>query len=322
MNDDRIVQTGVVVDPAEFLGDLPCAAIDGAPQSYVATVVELETVPERKLGPSAPVSCGTPVAFHDIVGGKRYGAEISVFDVPANQASGATPAWTTTCGLSGAGAADIVAGRQTRIRGCEPLRGAGVGTTSVVVDATSAAGALGCASSGGQIGDIKIVPVDPASAMLPTVTIACGQPPVVYGSDIVPGQLYSFRLEAVGADANATAYGARCTTVAREGLGVPATCTLFVETGSLAFPIPDVVAEAGLVCGDSISRAEVGALGGETSVPPTTVPCDAPAFASSLPPGTYSGSIALFAGQTLAASFTCSGQVLPGVTTELSCIPN
>lgn len=322
VDDNRFVQTGVVVDPAEFLGDLPCADIDGAPKSYVATVVELadETEGERRLGPANPVSCGTPVAFLDIRGGKRYGAEISVFDVPADQAAGQTPAWTTTCGLTGAGAAEIVAGRQTRIRGCSPIAGPGTATTSVVVDATSAAGSLGCASDGGQIGDIKIVPVEPADASLPTVTIACGQPPVVYGADIVPGALYSFRLEGTGADESL--YGARCTTVAREGLGIVASCTLFVETGSLAFPVPAVAEDAGLVCGESISRARIGATGGDVSVPGASVPCDAPAFASSLPPGTYSGSIGLYAGPDLVASYSCAGEVLPGVTTELTCIPN
>ena len=322
VDDNRVVQTGVVVDPAEFLGDLPCADIDGAPKSYVATVVELadENGEERRLGPANPVSCGTPVVFLDIRGGRRYGAEISVFDVPADQAAGQTPSWTTTCGLTGAGAADIAAGRQTRIRGCEPITGPGTATTSVVVDASSAAGSLGCASDGGEIADIQIIPVEPADTTLPSVTIACGQPPVVYGADIVPGELYSFRLEGSGEDGSL--YGARCTTVAREGLGIVASCTLFVETGSLAFPIPSVAEGAGLVCGESISRARIGATGAEVSVPAASVPCDAPAIASSLPPGTYSGSIGFYAGAELVASFSCAGEVLPGVTTELGCIPN
>jgi hypothetical protein len=319
VDDDRIVQTGVVVDPAEFLGDLPCAQIDGAPKSYIATVVEIET--QRRLGPANPVSCGTPVVFHDIVGGQRYGAEIAVFDRPADAVTvGEAGTWTATCGLSGAGAAEIVAGRQARIRGCTPIEGPGKATTSIVVDATSAAGALGCGADGGLIGDISIIPIEPVSAMLPTVTIACGQPAVVYSTDIEPGALYAFRLEATASDGKV--YGARCTTVAREGLGVPASCTLLIETGSLAFPVPDVVEDAGFVCGDAVSRATVSAVGGDVAVPTTNVDCDSPAIASSLPTGTYSGTIGLYAGPDLLTSYTCAGEVLPGITTELVCIPN
>jgi hypothetical protein len=321
VDDRRVVQTGVVVDPAEFLGDLPCADIEGAPKSYVATVVELadETGPERLLGPAAPVSCGTPVVFNDIRGGRRYGAQISVFDVASDQAAGATAAWTTTCGLTGAGAADIVAGRQTRIRGCTAIEGAGTGTTSITVDASSAVGALGCTADGGTIGDIQIVPVEPAASGLPVVTVACGQEPVVYGAAIEAGVRYAFRLEAESSDGGTL--GAQCSAVARDGLGVPATCTLLLETGSLSFPIPDLVEEAGFVCGESISRATVSAVGGEVTVPSASVPCNAAAFASSLPPGAYSGTIALYAGPDLAASFTCAGEVVPGVTTVLTCIP-
>jgi len=324
VDDRRIVETGVVVDPAQFLGDLPCADIEGAPKSYVATVVELadETQPERLLGPSAPVSCGTPVVFTDIRGGREYGAQVSVFDVPADQAAGATPAWTTTCGLggAGAGAAEIVAGRQTRIRGCTAIEGAGTGTTSITVDASSAVGALGCAADGGTIGQIQIVPIEPAASGLPTVTLACGQAPVVYGAAIEPGVKYTFRLEAESTDGSTL--GAQCSAVARDGLGVPATCTLLLETGSLSFPIPDLVEEAGFVCGESVSRATVSAIGADVNVPSASVPCSADAFASSLPPGAYSGAIALYAGPDLAASFTCAGEVVPGITTVLSCIPN
>lgn len=322
VDDRRIVQTGVVVDPAEFLGDLPCADVEGAPKAYVATVVELadETQPERLLGPSEPVSCGTPIVFTDIRGGRRYGARISVFDVAADQAKGATPAWTTECGLTGAGSAEIFAGRQTRIRGCTAIEGAGTGTTSIVVDANEAVGALGCAADGGAIGEIQIVPVEPLASGLPTVTVACGQAPIVYGTAIEPGVKYAFRLEAESADGGTL--GAQCSAVARAGLGVPATCTLLLDTGSLSFPIPALVEEAGFVCGDSVSRATVSAVGADLTVPSASVPCNADAFASSLPPGAYSGTIALYAGPDLAASFTCAGEVVPGVTTVLSCIPN
>lgn len=323
VDDDRVVQTGVVVDPAEFLGDLPCADIDGAPKSYIATVIPVsdQMNPSAVLGPAAPVSCGTPVVFTEIVGGETYGARISVFDVPADQAANAAPAWTTTCGLSGAGAADVVAGKQTRIRGCTALQGAGTATTSIVVDATTAVGSLGCASAtDGTIGDILITPVEPAGSGLPSVTIACGQPAVVFGAAIEPGVKYTFVLEAEST--SGAILGAQCSAVARDGLGVPATCNLLLETGSLSFPIPDLAQAAGFTCGESISRATVAALGADVSVPTTSVPCDAPAFASSLPPGAYSGSVGLYAGPDLAATFTCAGEVVPGVTTELSCIPN
>ncbi len=319
VDDDDLVQTAVVVDPAELLGTVPCAAIQGAARSYVATLVDVDT--GERVGPSSPVTCGAPLAFHAVEVTHRYGAEVSVFDVPAEQAGG-TPRWSTTCGLSGAGAAEVVVGRQTRVRGCTPLAGPGAATTSVAVDATAAAAELGCVASGGLVDAIDIVPVEPAGVALPPVTIGCGQPAVLYGTDIEPSVLYAFRLEARRAGSATADFGARCTAVARDGLAVEASCALLVETGTLRFPIPDLTEAAGLSCGSSVSRATISGFGADATIPTTSVPCDGPASASSLPPGAYASTVGLYAGPELRASFSCAGSVLPGVVTEPTCIAN
>jgi hypothetical protein len=309
----RTVQTAVVIDPADFLGDVPCADVDGAARSYVATAIDLET--QGRIGPSSPVSCGTPIAFHAIEIDHRYGAEVSVFDAPPEAANLSAPTWTTTCGLSGSGAASVIPGRLTRIRGCTPLAGPGTATTSISVDASAVAGTVGCASTGGPIETIRVVPAD---ASLPPVTLACGQPAVVYGADIVPGETYAFQLE--GADAAGDVrWGAGCTAVAREGLSIPATCEDLTEEGDLEFPIPLAAAALGVTCGVEVTRAKVALPIGAETVPATVVGCDAPAFARGLLPGPYLGTIDFYAGAELYAAFSCTGEVLPGASSLLVC---
>ena len=70
--DDRVVQTAVVVDPVDFLGNVRCGAFPGAAQSYIATLVDIES--GERIGPAAATSCTRPLAFHAIELDRRYGA--------------------------------------------------------------------------------------------------------------------------------------------------------------------------------------------------------------------------------------------------------
>ncbi|MBL8743248.1 MAG: hypothetical protein JNK04_19190, partial [Myxococcales bacterium] len=100
--------TAVVVDPAEFLGSFPCGDFEGAPRSYRATVTALaqpatedaEAREEKVIGVSERLDCATPVAFTEVEAGRRYVADIEVFDVPLD-ADEPEPAWTTSCGREG-----------------------------------------------------------------------------------------------------------------------------------------------------------------------------------------------------------------------------
>ncbi len=311
----REVPTAVIVDPAEFLGELPCADLEGAPRSFRATLVDLDSDPPMKsVGPSTRASCGAQVYFDQIELEHRYMANIEVYDVRADETAG-SPAWFTTCAADGAGAAVPELNRHVTVRGCIPLTGPGSATTSVEVDPSSALGSLACEADGGTIGDLEVTPIEPVDSGLPTVTLACGASPVTYGAGVTAGTVYRFRVTA------GDAYATTCTAVARPGLVVPASCEALTDVGAATFPIDALVESAGLTCGTDVVRARVALAAGPTLIDPRVVPCSAPATVSGILPGSYVGSVALEAGGNVIQSFACTGQVAPASTTELVCTP-
>ena len=84
--------TSIVVDPAEFLGDVPCfptfgeaSVPSGAMRRYVATLISVEAGgaldAEVALPSSPPTRCSDPVSFQRVVDGTAYVAEIDGYDV-------------------------------------------------------------------------------------------------------------------------------------------------------------------------------------------------------------------------------------------------
>lgn len=119
-SDDDIppTPTQLVVDPAEFLGAVPCTATvgaaetEGALSTYQATLVDVtEGLNEPFVLPSSEVvSCGSAVSFHFVEPGHTYIAQISGFsrsDVQAlspgvsivvdDEGRSVAPRWSTTC---------------------------------------------------------------------------------------------------------------------------------------------------------------------------------------------------------------------------------
>lgn len=327
-DDDDSIVTSVVVDPVEFLGSLPCADVEGAPRSYTAELIKLEfddngeIEPEESLGVSRRVNCATPVAFTEVTAGRRYGAKISVYDVDVEDDADA-PAWTTTCGIDdeGEGAAQARLTRQVTVYGCDPITGNGTAETSISIDASSTATELGCTGDeGGLVFTIDVEPIEPADTELPTVTVACGDDPIVFsGDDIVPEERYTFRLTATDFPLEQT-WGATCTVVAREGFGVPATCTPLTDRGSLTFPIVDIVDDASLECGEDVKTARVALLAGPATLDASVVDCDADATFEGVPQGSYIGKVELLDGSEVVKTYTCTGAIQPASDTSLTCV--
>jgi hypothetical protein len=323
-DDTDTITTSVVVDPELFLGALECGALEGGPRSYLATVLRLpnedDTVTEPEIvGQSGRVSCAVPLAFTNVETGERYAATIEVFDTPAGEPAGA-PQWTTSCALDGDGAAEARTLQQVTIRGCDALTGPSGGETALLIDATAAAGALGCADDEGVLGDITITPTGPEDTTLPEVTRACGQGPMRYAGDFVePGVTYTFRLEASDS-ALEQRWATTCEATAIEGFGVQASCGLMTSLGAAVFPIAELVEEATETCGESLTRARVALVAGPETLSPTLVGCDDDATIDGLPAGSYLGSLELLDGADVVAAFSCSGTVEPAASTPLVCV--
>ncbi|MFO0548784.1 MAG: hypothetical protein U0271_10375 [Polyangiaceae bacterium] len=169
-----VVTTAIIVDPAEFLGDLPCADIDGAPRSYRATVYDIED--NTVIGVSEPTSCGAKIAFSNVETAHFYAADIEVFDAPAED-SPTSAAWTTTCGKNG-GAGRAQVQEQVTIRGCEPISAPGTATTAITVDLGSTLGQLACTADGGDVAELTVTPTAPELALLRSPAPAAGLPSI------------------------------------------------------------------------------------------------------------------------------------------------
>lgn len=81
--------TLVAVDPVDFLERDGCAAGEGAPRSYVATLTELTAAAdagaqppaqEQRLLSSGPIDCHRGVGFSFVTPYARYVAEIQTYD--------------------------------------------------------------------------------------------------------------------------------------------------------------------------------------------------------------------------------------------------
>jgi hypothetical protein len=312
---DEDVRTAVVVDPLEFLGELPCVDALGAPRSYRATLVEIDSLEER--GRSSVESCDRSIAFEGVDVGGRYGARIEVFDEPASTAS--SPSWLTSCGLDGSGAAFVRDRERSVVRGCAVLTGPGTAQTGIAVDATRVARADGgCTDDGGEIDSLSVVVVEPTDTLLPAITLSCGQAAAVYGADIVPGQHYTFELVARDEGGEAVG-GARCAAVARAGIVVAASCSALSSAAALELPIPDVLADAGLECGAEVDEASVALVAGATLTEPERVPCSGSVVLSPVEPGPYIASVRLLGPDGELAGATCTATAEPGLTHPMVC---
>lgn len=319
--DTSTTTTSVVVDPAEFLGSLPCGDVEGAPKSYSAVITDLTD--DVVLAESGRVSCHTPLAFTNVTAAHRYSAEIQVFDVEPE--ASAEPFWTTSCGADGDGAALARSLQQVTIRGCDVLTGPGSAETSITIDTTRTIGALGCTDSGGVVFSVDVIPVEPEGSELPIVTQACGQDPLVYsGSEVEPDERYTFRLEATDL-ALEQRWATTCSVTPREGFVLAASCGTLTDLGTLTFPLLELLDEAALSCdasaqdGERATRARI-TLVGPDDVDATFVDCTRDVEIGAIKQGSYVGTIELFDESVVVATFSCTGTLDPATESALVCV--
>jgi hypothetical protein len=317
------VTTSVVVDPVQFLGDLPCAPIAGAPRSYVATLVDLED--GSLVGPSPRLGCERGVAFEKVTAGHRYGATIEVYDVPAEDEG--APRWTLACADDGVGAAEVVSDRAVVVEGCDRLDGPGTATTAIVVDPVAALAPATCEADGGAIARVRIEMLDVLDGDA-RVDLACGEGPVTFRTPLTPNATTSFYVAGRGGDdldEDPPAWGTICSAIVRDGLEMPATCNPATTKGSIATPVLDVLAEAGRSCDEGATDAQLAvdavrlrALASEFAT--TTLGCGDDVVTAGLARGPIAYELEALEGGAVVASWRCDATVWPATTTAAACV--
>jgi hypothetical protein len=125
--------TAISLQPAQFLGDVPCLDAPGALRRYVATLIDVSHYGEAGPPPGdfvipsvGPVPCHQGVEFHRIEEGHQYVAEIEGYDrkdivalqvgsrIMVDSATGAvvSPRWTASCGRGVEGEGGSISGAE------------------------------------------------------------------------------------------------------------------------------------------------------------------------------------------------------------------
>lgn len=322
---EHAVVTSVAVDPAEFLGDLPCSPNLGAVLSYTAEVVDLDS--GVSIATSPAVSCTLPVAFEQVEEDHRYFARIRVFDVPPASVDASTaPSHETSCGEVD-GFAIVNADERTFIHGCTELSSKGSSTTSVEIDTKTLVAPLGCVADGGKVDSIRVTAIEPPAGSLPDVVIACGQGPVGYASGLAPNAVYRFEVRAFAPGVPDAAWVAKCSATTKDGIRVDAACAPLSTYGTVEIDIAAVIAAAKtpLECGTGPGQVASYDVAFDNDMPgellASGLSCDTNAVVGPLASGTHGGEVTLrsIEGKRLGHAI-CFVDALPGVTVLAPCV--
>jgi hypothetical protein len=341
--------TSIFVDPSFFMGELPCSAVPGGMQSYVAHIYDVTNQQPIALPASPPTSCAAAVTFQQVVVGRKYRVKIDGYDLPPSMlvpvggmSSGSrtmtleindgvgpvvTPRWTTHCD-------DVISEKDTQVNTttCTPFPKVPV-TTGISVDPRvgmkSAIPALTCKKEitdpmGNpiEVGDVFALHIRPDNPSLPALLdLPCiddGPAPPAFTQGLTVGQTYTFRVEAVATAAGPVVWGTSCFATAKEGLVVNAACDPLRSDGAMEIVID------GLLGADTCSDANVVTFDAAYAGPPKEtvigVACGKSVRFSPLTPGKHavavvghrkSGDVALEA--------TCSATVAPGTVSVATC---
>ena len=329
--------TSILVDPAFFMGDMPCAKTDGAMQSYVAQIFDV-TDPDKifTLAASPPTPCAAAVTFRQVVVDHKYQVTIAGYDLAADKLSplgggasgGATmylkeevkngtatnpvlPKWSTKCD-------DVTAVEDTRIgvQNCDPFKDIPT-TTGVVVDPRDAMVSANPALTCADVFAFHVRPDDPSlPALLNFPCTADGPPPPAFAqSTITAGQTYTFRIEAIATDGGPVVWGSSCSATTRKGLVIDAACDPFRTDGAL-----EIVLDA-QKCMDTSTATFDATYPGPPEESITQVICGRSVRFSPLEPGMHAAAVVghdATSGKSLEAS--CSGLVEPGKVTTATCM--
>jgi len=340
--------TSVFVDPSFFMGDLACAAVPGAMQSYVAHIYDVSGEQPVALPASPPVSCSAGVTFNQVVVGRSYRIKIDGYEQPPSalvplggmssgsrtmllksdpNAGPVVPRWTTHCD-------DVAAVKDTRVSAttCEPFPPS-LTTTGITVDPRvgmkSATPVLTCKKTfvdpmgnATEVGDVSVLNVRPDDPSLPALLdLPCaedGPAPPAFAQGITFGQTYTFRIEAVAKAGGPVVWGSPCFATAKEGLVVDATCDPLRADGAMEIIVDGLLGPD--TCSDSSVVTYDVAYAGPPKESVMSVPCAKSVRFSPLEPGTRAVSVVGHRqGGDVALEATCSAVIEPGSVTTATC---
>ncbi|MBK9263726.1 MAG: hypothetical protein IPM54_28470 [Polyangiaceae bacterium] len=342
--------TSIFVDASFFMGDVPCAAVPGAMQSYVAHIYDVTSQQPVALPAAPPVSCSAGVTFRQVVVGRKYRIKIDGYDVapsdlvPLGGASSGsrtmlrrsnpdagpvTPLWTTHC-------KDVDTVQDTRVGAteCEPLTPAPTATGITVdprVALKPATPSLACKEylidpmgNPVETGDVHAFDVRPDDPSLPALlNLPCiegGAAPPAFLQGVTAGQTYGFRVEARASAGGPVKWGTSCFAEAKEGLVVNATCDPLTSDGAMEIVL------AGLLGPDTCSDANVVTYDASYAGPPPKsvkpvlgVDC-AKSVRFTLEPGMHTVAVVGYRkGGDVALEAACTAVVEPGTVTVATC---
>ncbi len=324
--------TQVLVDPADFLRDVPCNSNQGSLQSYVVTLHswdDEQDITPFTLGSSYPTPCSELLAYRSvIIPGKWYTAEIDGYEQPAAEltpfgdtSSGSrqmldslsgepvAPRWTTICGNAATAGVRAWVYETVYIADCDPLEDASPSPTRIALTPEAALGAEPCAIA-------PSFDVQPEGSSLgPAQNLPCDGDGVLYEQGVVARDRYSFYVTV-----DEGAQGAECFARAEPGQTVTPLCNPITDVGAIALSVAELQDGDSPLCPDDHYYDVV--LDDETLnlVP---MPCAAEAHLGPLAPGEYALAVVVYdgQGQLFGDGASCSAVVRPGKTAQASCSP-
>ncbi|MCW5791548.1 MAG: hypothetical protein KIT72_14115 [Polyangiaceae bacterium] len=245
--------TLVGVDPADFLGTLPCIDAPGAPRRYVVTLTA-EAVPGEDASapfthPSSPPSdCNHQVTFGYVTPGRRYTAQVDVYDsadvtplasgspvMLSSRGQPVSPSWSTRCGdpqvAPGARPAISVGSRTVFVQPCGPLIDQRTETppTGLQVSLEALQGGLVCA---GEVPDEAAIARFRLSLTGDSraAEATCGARTLAL-TELSPGVRHELTLHALGPEGDVR-YHTECSGVTADKLILPASCAPLTAGGA------------------------------------------------------------------------------------------
>ncbi len=328
--------TLVTVAPSSFGQDLVCGDFPGAWKSYVVTLIDV-TDPNAPfaLPSSAAVPCEMPVSFAWVVPGRKYAAEIDLYDETGrdltpwgpgsptmqNDEGDVTPRWSTQCGKEPGKSATATLQSNVAVQHCDPLevRSGSEVETGIVLEIATVLDGLSCGAEPGQIDVFEVRPQQ-ASLEADVRTVSCDADATIEFTSIEPDTKHGFDVKAFEAGQAEVRWATHCEAYSKDGLVLPASCDPLTDRGALTIDVQELLSASGRVCSadDVVTyRAVLLGTGGLGKAPRA---CTEAITFNDLPPSTHQAVVeGLDANGQTVFEASCEGTVEPASVTPMTC---
>jgi hypothetical protein len=281
------------------------------------------------LPSSKPVSCTQRAGSSLVVAGRRYSADVQIFDridiTPLGAGSPVMvdaqgvfvpPRWTTSCGRGSGEAATAYAHVTRVLADCDPLTdslGPGPTTGTVTIALDPAAASLTCGNAPGEVALVRV-----SLAGSTDVEGVCGQPLGFEG--LASGQTVVASVLAFESGSTIARWGTRCTATVRPGIAVTASCDPLRDGGTLRFDVAALATSAGRDCLAELSSVSVVSRDGTITRDFTPPTCTSPLRLDGIPTGDYTFDLTTtLVGGGAGPAALCTASAVPATATTATC---